>query len=251
MKERDGIVDIEGILREKGIVLRRRTPLWVMLWSAFLYASGASLRRVRDAIGHRCRRSHVAIWKWIQKFGSSLKDMFSLNGELPSTIVVDETPLMEGRRECYLWVAMDPRNRSIVYVAITQVRNVLVTMSFFKAIKRTYGKYPDLVLTDGGVWYPYTLGRLGMEHRVICGGARSYVERFMETVKDRARPFDKYFPCDLRCDLSHILNWVRLNVMYYNWARPHESLANRPPLGGRRVSSWRMFKSIMIRAMLS
>lgn len=125
---------------------------------------------------------------------------------LPDLIVVDETKMMEGKRECYLWIAFDPFTRAVVFASVMEVRNILVAIGFFQAIRREYGRLPRKVVTDRGVWYPWALRRLGIEHEVVCGGIRSCVERFNETLKDRARSFDKYFPCDLRCDLSHVIH---------------------------------------------
>ncbi len=240
MPEADGTGGLIGLLKEKGVVRRRRTPTGVVLWALFLYVCGASLRRVRDMLAHRCRRSHVAVWNWMQKFGTAMAGMFR-HGQLPDVIVVDETPLMEGRRECYIWVAIDPVTRAIVYVAVTQVRNVLMAISFFQAIKREYGSYPKLVVTDEGCWYPWALKRLGIPHDVVSGGIRNYVERWNGTLKDGARSFDKYFPCSLRCALKHILHWVRLLVLDYNWVRPHMSRGNRPPIDVFKGAPWRRF----------
>ena len=87
--------------------------------------------------------------------GSLLKDrFFRLNGDLPPILVVDETPVQIGSRRCYLWVALDPMRRGIYHLALTDVRNVLVALSFFRSMKRRYGRYPSKVITDGGVWYP-------------------------------------------------------------------------------------------------
>ena len=152
MSEEDGTGGLIGLLREKGIVRRERTPLGVVLWALFLYVSGASLRRTRDILEHRIRRSHVAIWTWVQRYGSALRGMFH---------------------------------------------------------------------------------------------GSSYVERFNETLKDRARPFDKYFPCGLRCNLGHALHWARLVVFHYNWIRPHLSRDNRPPWDRFRGPAWKRFKRAM------
>lgn len=236
------------LLRKKDIVRRKRTPPELILWALFLYVSGASFRRVRDLLAHRCRRSHVAVWKWTQRIGSSLAGMFH-HGSLPDVIVVDETPFMEGRRECYVWIAIDPVTRAVVYVALTQVRNVFMARGFFQAIRQAYGRFPKKVLTDGGCWYPWALRRLGIEHQVVRGGVRSYVERFNETLKDRARPFDKYMPCSLTCDLKHVLHWTRLVVFHYNWVRPHLSRDNRPPWDMFRGSPWRRFRKAFVAAL--
>lgn len=179
-----------GRLREEGIVRRERTPLELVLWALFVYVNGCSLRRVKGLLEHRIRRSHVAIWTWVQQVGSRLGGMFRL-GDLPDVLVVDGTPFMEGRRECYVWIGIDPAARAIVYVAVTEVRNLFTALGFFQAIRRRYGRLPTKVVTDAAMWYPWALRRLGIEHEVPRGGVRSYVERFNETLKDRARPFDK------------------------------------------------------------
>ncbi len=44
MSEEDGTGGLMGLLREKGIVCRERTPAGIVLWALFLYVSGSSLR---------------------------------------------------------------------------------------------------------------------------------------------------------------------------------------------------------------
>jgi len=91
MPEASGTEGLIGLLKEKGVVRRR---------------------------------SHLAVWGWIQKFGTAMPGMFH-HGRLPDVVVVDEAPLMEGRRDCYVWVAIDPVTKATVHVAVTQVRNSL------------------------------------------------------------------------------------------------------------------------------
>jgi transposase-like protein len=53
------------------------------------------------------RISHVAVWKWVQKFGSNVKDtLFTKNGSLPNVIVADETCIQVGSRQYYLYTAI-------------------------------------------------------------------------------------------------------------------------------------------------
>ncbi len=88
-----GLHRIFNILEEKSIVIRERTPKEVVLFGLLLYLKGLSFRSVAD-IFSQCEVtvSHVAVWKWIQKFGSTVKDvLFSQNGSIPRVIVVDET----------------------------------------------------------------------------------------------------------------------------------------------------------------
>jgi len=107
----------------------------------------------------------------------------------------------------------------------------LIARSFFKAIKKEYGKYPRKVITDGGRWYPTAIGRLGMDHEIMNGGVRSYIERWNETLKDRMRYFDKYHPCQKSdCDRNHVLYWIMANIFFYNHVRPHMTLGAKPPI---------------------
>ena len=226
----DGIGALKVLLKEKGIVKRERTPIEVMLFAVYDYLRGASLRRVRDGLS--TARSHVAVGNWVKRFGSVVKGGIGLvNGTLPDVLVVDETEIQVGSDTLYLWVALDPERRAVWYVALSDLRNLLVAKSFFRAIKKTYGRYPKKVITDGGVWYPWALKRLGIEHEMMKGGVRSYIERWNETLKDRARSFDKYHPCNKPgCDRKHIIHWIAANVFFYNHVRPHMSLSNNPPI---------------------
>lgn len=80
---------------------------------------------------------------------------------------------------------------------------------------------------DGGSWYPWAARTLELEHEVVSGGIRSYIERMIETVKDRARVFDGYYPC--RCGKpEHASNFLRLFALYYNHARRHQTLGEPP-----------------------
>ena len=51
---------------------------------------------------------------------------------------------------------------------------------------KMYGKLPSIAITDGGPWY-LILKRYGIEHEIVSGGIRNYVERVIETIKDRTR----------------------------------------------------------------
>jgi len=86
--EWDGIEIVKKLMKQKGIVLRERTPIETMLYALFLYLGGLSLKGVKTRlIG--ITRSRTAIWKWIQKFSNAIKGRLADN--LPSVIIADET----------------------------------------------------------------------------------------------------------------------------------------------------------------
>lgn len=144
----------------------------------------------------------------------------------------------------YLWVAPDPGIRAVYRLALTEVRNILVAWSFCRALRRKYGTYPSLMITDADIWYRWSLQRLDIRHEVLSGDVRSYVERSNETLKDRSRPFDKYQPCCKEgCDLVHVLNRAYLATFWYNHARRHQSLGMRLPSEAPSTdcSCWKIF----------
>ena len=91
-----------------------------------------------------------------------------------------------------------------------------------------YGYLPSVAITDGGSWY-LVLRRYGIEHKVVSGGIRNYVERLIETVKDRTRVFDNYFPSK-RWNIEHVYRWLNLYAFYYNWIRGHMTLYGLSPV---------------------
>lgn len=62
---------------------------------------------------------------------------------------------------------------------------------------------------------------MGVPHEVVSGGIRSYIERVIETVKDRTRMFDNYFPSQSVWIAGPVKRWMDLFLFYYNWVRSH------------------------------
>ena len=91
-----------------------------------------------------------------------------------------------------------------------------------------YGRLPSVAITDGGPWY-FVLERYGIIHEIVSGELRNYIERVIETVKDRTRIFDHYFPSK-RWKIKHVEIWFFLYIFYYNWIRSHQSLSYNSPI---------------------
>lgn len=224
-----GLLEYCALFDDKDFVVRERTAIEVVQFGILLYLKGLSFRAVRSILVYLGREiSHVAIWKWVQRFGRKVKSItFLENGDMPSIIVVDETCIQIGNKEFYLYAAICPETRRIIYFDLYPMRNYLATFSFFKAMTTFYGKTPELVIIDGGSWYPAALSRLGIKYQVVSGDIRNYVERWYETLKDRLRGFDIYFP-HKKC-FEHVLNWLYAFVYFYNRIRNHMSLEEETP----------------------
>ena len=194
---------------------RNRTPSEYIGYCLYLYFLGLSLRNVVKALSylHIVKRSHVAIWKWIQKFQYQRKS--SIKEKQVSEYIVDETSLKAGSDLVWLWVALEPENKQILAQNITQERNMIVAERFLSGVVRDYGKHP--VSTDGGTWYPMACQFLKLKHHVHSPLEKSMIERKIQYIKDRTESFDDYFPCMLKnCKLKHMINWLNLFVEYHN-----------------------------------
>lgn len=161
---------------------------------------------------HKVKRSHVAIWNWIQKchprkISSKRKKM--------EEYIVDETLIKVGSKLVWLWVVIEPETRQILALSISNERNMLIAERFLSDVVKIHGKHP--VSTDGGTWYPMACKFLRLKHHIHSPFEKSLIERTMQYIKDRTECFDDYFPCrTINCKLKHVRNWMNLFVEYHN-----------------------------------
>ena len=142
---------------------RNRTPSEYIGYGLYLYFLGLSLRNVAKAMFclHKVKRSHVAIWNWIQKCNPKKISSEKMKIE---EYVVDETLIKVGLELVWLWVAIEPENGQILAQNITQERNMFIAERFLSGVVRYYGIHP--VSTDGGTWYPMACKFLKLKHHI-------------------------------------------------------------------------------------
>lgn len=192
---------------------RERTSTWTVMYALYLYFLGLSFRSTARAIEPFAERSHVAIWYWVQKFGS----IQIYRRRRVSAYLIDETQVQIGHDEAWVWVAIEPVHRTVLGVYVSRHRNILVAESFLRSLVKLYGKHT--VYSDGGPWYPDACHSLGLEHRLHSEYEKSLIERTIEYFKDRTECFDDYYPCIKHgggCDISHVYSWMRLFVFMCN-----------------------------------
>jgi putative transposase len=198
---------------------RNRTSSSYIGRALYLYFLGLSTRNVAKAMFcfRKVKRSHVAIWKWIQKYHP--KKISSKRKKIEEYIV-DETLIKVGSELVWLWVAIEPKNRQILALSISKERNMFVAERFISDVIKNHGKHP--VSTDGGTWYPQACRFLRLKHHIHSSFEKSIIERTMQYIKDRTESFDDYFPCKIKnCKLNHVRNWLNLFVNYHNEKKIH------------------------------
>jgi putative transposase len=132
--------------------VRNRISTIVVICSLYLYFFGLSLRNTSKALDifYDEKRSHIAIWNWIQRFGSCQ----IYKRKRVSSFIVDETIIQIGNSHfCWLWIAIEPVHRTILGIYISNERNMFVAENFIRSLVDKYGRHTT-VYTDGGTWYP-------------------------------------------------------------------------------------------------
>jgi putative transposase len=191
---------------------RHRTKPKDIAYGLYLYFLGLSYRNTAKALDRFVHRSHVSIWKWIQRYKPQ---KVSSKRKKIEEFVIDETLIKVGSELIWLWVAIEPKDKEILSITISKERNMFVAERFLSRIVKEYGQHP--VSTDGGTWYPQACKFLKIEHHIHSPFEKSSIERTMQYIKDRTEGFDDYFPCKKdKCKLKHVKNWLNLFVDYHN-----------------------------------
>ena len=192
---------------------RQRTKPKIIAYSLYLYFLGLSYRNTTArALQRFVKRSHVSIWKWIQKYRP--KKISSTKTKV-SEFIIDETLIKIGSDLIWLWVAIEPKHKQILHIDISFERTMLVAERLISSLVDKYGKHP--VSTDGGTWYPQACQFLKLDHHIHSFYEKSIIERTIQYIKDRTECFDDYFPCKRRkCKLKHVINWLTLLSDFHN-----------------------------------
>ncbi|MGN6559789.1 MAG: DDE-type integrase/transposase/recombinase [Candidatus Nitrosocosmicus sp.] len=179
----------------------------------YLYFLGLSFRNTAKALQRFVKRSHVSIWKWIQKYRP--KKISSTKTKV-SEFIIDETLIKVGSELIWLWVAIEPIHRQILHIDISFERNMFVAERFIASLINTYGTHP--ISTDGGKWYPQACQFLKLDHHIHSFYEKSLIERTIQYIKNRTECFDDYFPCKRKkkCKLKHLKQWLYLFIHQHN-----------------------------------
>jgi putative transposase len=104
--------------------VRNRTSTIVVMYSLYLYFLGLSLRNTSKALDifDDEKRSHISVWNWIQRFGSSQ----IYKRKRVSAFIIDETIIQIGNSRFWLWIFIEPAHKSVLGIYISKERNMFV-----------------------------------------------------------------------------------------------------------------------------
>ncbi|MDR4511498.1 MAG: hypothetical protein MRJ93_07310 [Nitrososphaeraceae archaeon] len=130
---------------------RNTTSTCIVMYSLYLYLFGLSLRNTSKILelfkDHK--RSYVAVWKWIQRFGSL--QFYNKRIRVSSFIIV-ETIIQSGKQHFWLWICIELLHRSGHGIYICKDRNTFVAENFIRSLVSKSAKH--VVYTEGDTWYP-------------------------------------------------------------------------------------------------
>ncbi len=173
----------------------------------YLYFSSRSFRLAARCLESMVKRSHVAIWKWVQKH-SGIADRYMTDKRLVKEIFVDETLLRIDGYDYWLWVAYERNLNACLLMHLSRERTIFVCYQFFKQLRNRYGRKP--IFTDGAQWYNNACRWLRLRHTVYDTKLKNIMERFIQQIKDRRECFDDHFPCRKEnCNRKHVCNWLK------------------------------------------
>jgi putative transposase len=193
--------------------IRNKTSTVIVMYSLYLYFLGLSLRNTSKAlvIFKDEKRSHITIWNWIQRFGSSQ----IYKRKRVTAFIIDESIIQIGSQHFWLWFCIEPIRSSILGIYISEERNMLIAEKFIRSLVEKYGRHT--VYTDGGTWYDEACNVLKLKHYLHSSIEKSIMERVNQYFKDRTESFDDYYPCkQSECNLFHVHNWIQFFVSIYN-----------------------------------
>jgi putative transposase len=147
------------------------------MYSLYLYFLSLSLRNTSNALEpfKDQKRSHVAVWDWIQRFGSC--QIFNKHKRV-SAFIIDETIIQIGSQHFWLWIAIKPIHSSVLGIYISNERNMFVAENFIRSLVDKYGKHT--VYTDGRTRYPQACTFLHLKHRLYTFTIRKMFDRKKE-----------------------------------------------------------------------
>jgi putative transposase len=108
---------------------RNRTPSEYIGYGLYLYFLGMSFRNVAKALSflHVVKRSHVAIWNWIQKYKP---EIIKRKRKRIDEFIIDETQIKVGSEHLWLWIVIEPKTRAILHTKISKGEKYVCCRTF-------------------------------------------------------------------------------------------------------------------------
>jgi transposase-like protein len=92
-------------------------------------------------------RSYVSVWNWIQKFGSL---QIYKRKRVPA-FIIDETIIQIGSQHFWLWICIEPVDRSVLGINISKERNMFLAENFIRSLVSRYVDIQFILKVEHGI----------------------------------------------------------------------------------------------------
>jgi putative transposase len=209
-------------MMDSSSIKRIRTSPAITAYSLYLYFNSRSYRFASKSLEPIVKRTHVSIWKWVQRY-SGLADKFVIGKQRIKEIFVDETLVKINGQDYWLWLAYEPNLHVCLMFHLSRERTIFVCYQFFKQIRTKFGSKP--IYTDGAHWYHDACKWLRLKHIIYQVQMKNIMERFIQQIKDRTECFDDHFPCRIKgCNIQHVRNWLKMFILYLHTGTDRDKL---------------------------
>jgi putative transposase len=115
------------------VVKRNRTPSKYVGYGLYLYFLGLSYRNTSKALSRFVKRSHVFIWKWIQKYRPK---RIMRKRKRTMEFIIDETMIKIGSNYMWIWIAIESESKEILGMCIKRTKYTHCRALYFFIDKR-------------------------------------------------------------------------------------------------------------------
>ena len=155
------------------------------MYSLYLYFLGLSLRNTNKALAiFRIEEEKLC---FCMELDTEFWSYQVYKRKRVSAFIIDETVIQIGSQHFWLWICIEPIDKSMLGIYISEERNMLVAEKFIKSLVEKYGKHTEY--TDGGTWYPEACNVLRLKHYLHSSFEKSLMERVNQYFKDRTEGF--------------------------------------------------------------
>jgi transposase-like protein len=155
----------------------------------YLYFLGLYYGNTAKALSRFVNKSHVSVWKWIQKYKPK---RVSIKRKSINEFIMDETQIKVGPHHFWLWVAIEPNHGQILQAGMSFERNMLAAERFMP-----FDSYIRKELSFNRRRHTVSAGMQDSEeiYHIHFSYEKSIIERAMQYTKVRTGSFDDYFLC--------------------------------------------------------
>jgi len=213
-----------------------RTQKHIIAVAMDLYYDGMSVRKIQKQIEYifKVKVSQVAIYKWIIKFSTLVKEYVdTLKADLGTEWHVDETVIKVKGQQKWFWEIIDKKTRFMVAEHLSNSRKTVDSIELFEQARERTIKKPKIIFSDGCFAYRKGFNKVFYSNKQNCTLVQNVgingrinqniVERLHGTLKDMLR--SRRGMVQNEKTKSMLDGWF----VYYNFLRPHSSLGGKTP----------------------